>query len=176
MPDDAFSGVIRTFLSLSRTVTNADGADTRTVSPNASYVFVDGGANVLGADLVWSSTRSLTGGTTETIDLLDLKDYPFDTETPVTFRSIRAVRVANNMTITGPRIVVGPGATNGWTRVQGDVGPGGELLAVNNINHWPVGAQTKDIRFHATGATGATGSISFTVTIVGSLVTGATGY
>ena len=176
MPDDTLSGVIRTFMSVTRTVTNTDWTDTRTISPAKSYVFVDGGANVLGADQVWSSTRSLTGGTTQTIDLLDLKDYPLDAEATTTFRSIRAVRVANNMTITGPRIVVGPGASQGWTRVQGDVGPSGELLAVNNLNHWPVGDNTKNLQFHATGATGATGLISFTITIVGSTVTGATGY
>jgi len=175
MPD-SFAGTIRTFLSLTRTVTEDERTETRSVSPTATYNFVDGGENVLGADLIWSRTTSITGGTTETLDLLSLPDTALGSTATGIMRSVRAVRLANNATITGPRIVLGPGASNGWTRVQGDVGPGGELLAIQNVNHWPVGSANRNILLHATGVTGATGLISYTLTIVGSSVTGATGY
>lgn len=171
-----FAGTIRTFLSLTRTVTEDERVETRSVAPTQTYNFVDGGANARGADLIWSDTRSLTGGTTETLDLLSLPDTALGSTATGIMRSVRAVRVANNATITGPRIVVGPAPSNGWNRVAGDVGPGGELLAVQSINHWPVGDTTRNLLIHATGATGATGAISYTITIVGSSVTGATGY
>ena len=58
----------------------------------------------------------------------------------------------------------------------GDGGPGGELLAGQERNHWPVGDGSRNLLIHATGATGATGLIEYTITIVGSGVTGATGY
>jgi hypothetical protein len=171
-----FAGTIRTFLSLVRTVTEDERVETRTVAPGATYNFVAGGQNRLGADVVWSDTRSITGGTTETLDLLSLPDTSLTSPSTGIMRSVRMVRVANNMTITGPRVVVGPAPSNGWNRVAGDVGPGGELLAVQSVNHWPVGDTTRNLLIHATGATGATGLISYTITIVGSEVTGATGY
>ncbi len=173
---DTFAGTIRTFLSLTRTRVEDERTEVQTVNPTTTHTLVDGGANVAGADLVWSDTRSLTGGTTETLDLLALPETNFGVAATGVMRSVRAVRVINNMAITGPRIVVGPGPTNGWNRVAGDVGPGGELLAVQERNHWPVGDGSRNLLIHATGPTGATGAISYTITIVGSGVTGATGY
>ncbi len=173
---DVFAGTIRTFVNLTRTRTEDERVEVQTVAPTLTHSLVDGGANVAGADLIWSDTRSLTGGTTETLDLLSLPDSAFGVASTGIMRSVRAVRVVNNMTITGPRIVVGPAPTDGWNRVAGDVGPGGELLAVQERNHWPVGDGSRNLLIHATGPTGATGLIEYTITIVGSGVTGATGY
>jgi len=173
---DTFGAIIKSFVLATRTETQGVAEVVEEISAANTYTLVDGGANAAGADFVWSDLRSLTGGTTETIDLLAVSDQVLGATGTKTFRSVRAIQVRNTMTITGPRIVVGPGPTDGWGRVRGDVGPGGELLAVQQANHWPVWSNERNLLLHATGATGATGAITFAITIVGSSVTGATGY
>ena len=173
---DVFAATIKSFVLATRTETQGVAGVVETIQQANTYTLVDGGANAAGADFVWSDLRSLTGGTTETIDLLSVSDQVLGATGTKTFRTIRAVQVRNTMSVTGPRIVVGPAASNGWGRVRGDVGPGGELLAVQQSNHWPVWSDERNLLVHATGATGATGPITYAITIVGSSVTGATGY
>jgi len=173
---DELAGTIKSFVLVTRTETQGIASVVETISRANTYSFVDGGANANGADIVWSDTRSLTGGTTETIDLQAVSDQVLGASETKLFRSIRAVQIRNNATITGPRIVVGPGTSNGWGRVRGDIGPGGELLAIQQTNHWPVWSNEKTLLVHATGATGATGLISYSIVVIGSAVTGATGY
>jgi hypothetical protein len=83
------------------------------------------------------------------------------------------VRIANSETITGPRIVVGPSGTNGWGRVAGEVGPGGELLAVQQTHAWGV---TSTERAVTISATGPTGSVAYSIVIAGTATTGPAGY
>ena len=172
---DVFAATLKTFAVVTRTETQF-ATITESIQASNTYTFVDGGANAAGADFVWSDTRSLTGGTTETIDLLAVADQALGATGIKTFRTVRAVQVRNLATITGPRIVVGPAAADGWGRVRGDVGPGGELLGVQSVNHWPVWSNERNVLVHATGATGATGAISYSIVVIGSSVTGATGY
>jgi hypothetical protein len=87
-------------------------------------------------------------------------------------RQVRLVRIVNNQTATGPRIVVGPSGTNGWGRVAGEVGPGGELLAVQQTHAWGVTTTERAVTIRATGPTG----VSYSIVIAGTSATGPTGY
>jgi hypothetical protein len=119
------------------------------------------------------SNRSLAVGSTETLDLLALADTIQGATGVQTMRQVRLVRVVNNETITGPRIVVGPSGTNGWGRVAGEVGPGGELLAVQQTHAWGVTTTERGVTIRATGPTG---SVSYSIVIAGTATTGPAGY
>ena len=67
----------------------------------------------------------------------------------------------------------GPSGTNGWGRVAGEVGPGGELLAVQQTHAWGV---TTTERAMTIRATGTTGPVSYSICVVGTATTGPTGY
>jgi len=70
-------------------------------------------------------------------------------------------------------IVVGPSGTNGWGRVAGEVGPGGELLAVQQTHAWGVTSTERAVTIRATGPTG---SVAYSIVIAGTNATGPSGY
>ena len=170
MPD-TLSGVVATTTSITRTTDGTVGVATRGLVSSASYQLNNASGPL--ADQVWVSNRSLAVGATETLDLLSLTDTIQGATGVQTMRQVRLVRVVNNETITGPRIVVGPSGTNGWGRVAGEVGPGGELLAVQQTHAWGVTSGECAVSIRATGPTGTVG---YSIVVVGTATTGPAGY
>lgn len=170
MPD-TLNGVVATTTSITRTVTDTVGSSERglTVAANYSLDSVSGPV----ADQVWVSNRSVTGGQSETLDLLALADTIQGATGTQVMRQVRLVRVTCNATTTGPRIVVGPSGTNGWGRVAGEVGPGGELLAIQQTHAWGVTTTERAITVRATGTTGP---VSYSIVVAGTAATGPAGY
>lgn len=169
----SLSGVIATTTSITQTQTDTVGASNRGVTVGANYSLNSVSGPV--ADQVWVSTRSLNAGSSETLDLLSLSDTIQGATGIQTMRQVRLVRVTCNETTTGPRIVVGPSGTNGWGRVAGEVGPGGELLAVQQTHAWGVTATERGVTIRATGPTGGV-AVSYSIVVAGTSITGPTGY
>jgi hypothetical protein len=167
----SLSGVVSTTTSVSQVQSDTVGASTRGVTVGANYQLNSTSGPL--ADQVWVSTRSLAVGSSETLDLLSLTDTIQGATGVQTMRQVRLVRVVNNETTTGPRIVVGPSGTNGWGRVAGEVGPGGELLAIQQTHAWGVTTGERAVTFRATGPTG---SVSYSIVVAGTAATGPTGY
>ena len=170
MPD-TLSGVVSTTTSVTRTTDDTVGAATRSVVASASYQLNNASGPL--ADQLWVSNRSLAVGASETLDLLSLADTIQGATGVQTMRQVRLVRITNNETATGPRIVVGPSGTNGWGRVAGEVGPGGELLAVEKTHAWGVTSGECAVTIRATGPTG---SVGYSIVVVGTATTGPAGY
>lgn len=170
MPD-SLSGVVSTTTSVTRTTDDTVGAATRSVVASASYQLNNASGPL--ADQLWVSNRSLAVGASETLDLLSLADTIQGATGVQTMRQVRLVRITNNETATGPRIVVGPSGTNGWGRVAGEVGPGGELLAVQQTHAWGVTTAERAVTIRATGPTG---SVSYSIVVAGTATTGPAGY
>jgi hypothetical protein len=168
---DSLSGVVSTNTSIARTVADAVGSTVRGVSTSATYQLNNASGPL--ADQVWVSNRSLAVGASETLDLLSLADTIQGATGTQVMRQVRLVRIANSETVTGPRIVVGPSGTNGWGRVAGEVGPGGELLAVQKVHAWGVTATESGVTIRATGPTG---SVGYSIVVVGTSATGPSGY
>jgi len=168
---DSFSGVVSTTTSITRTTTDTVGSSARGVSTTAAYALNNASGPL--ADQVWVSNRSLAVGVSETLDLLSLADTIQGATGTQVMRQVRLVRIANSETVTGPRIVVGPSGTNGWGRVAGEVGPGGELLAVQQTHAWGVTATERGVTIRATGPTG---SVAYSIVIAGTATTGPAGY
>jgi hypothetical protein len=168
---DTFSGSIKTQVDVSRSDVQTLGTNVSSVSKSGSYSL----DNVLGplSDQIWFSSGSVTGGSSVTLDLLNLTGPTFGVTQTQTMRQVRFFRLQNNETVTGPRIIVGPGTSNGWGRVAGDVGPGGELLAVQQTHAWP--ASSTESTFKLT-ATGTTGMVSYSLMVCGTAITGPAGY
>ena len=163
-------GVVSTTTSVTQSQTDTVGSSSRGLVIGANYQL----NNVSGpyADQVWVSNRSLAAGASETLDLLALTDSIQGATGVQTMQQVRLVRITNTMTATGPRIVVGPSGTNGWGRVAGEVGPGGELLAVQQVHAWGVSSTERAVTIRATGPTGC----NYSIAIVGTAITGPTGY
>jgi hypothetical protein len=168
---DSLDGIVSTTTSLTQTQTDTVGSSARAVSVGKSYPLNSVSGPL--SDQLWVSNRSLAVGSTETFDLLALADTIQGATGVQTMRQVRLVRVVNNETITGPRIVVGPSGTNGWGRVAGEVGPGGELLAVQQTHAWGVTTTERGVTIRATGPTG---SVSYSIVIAGTATTGPAGY
>ena len=169
MPD-SLSGVVSTTTSVTRITDDTVGAAIRSVVASASYQLNNASGPL--ADQLWVSNRSLAVGASETLDLLSLADTIQGATGVQTMRQVRLVRITNNETATGPRIVVGPSGTNGWGRVAGEVGPGGELLAVQQTHAWGVTTAERAVTIRATGPTG----VSYSIVVVGTATTGPAGY
>jgi len=168
---DSLDGIVSTTTSLTQTQTDTVGSSARAVSVGKSYPLNSVSGPL--SDQLWVSNRSLAVGSTETLDLLALADTIQGATGVQTMRQVRLVRVTNNETTTGPRIVVGPSGTNGWGRVAGEVGPGGELLAVQQTHAWGVTSTERGVTIRATGPTG---SVSYSIVIAGTATTGPSGY
>jgi len=169
----SLSGVIATTTSITQTQSDTVGASNRGVTVGANYKLDSVSGPV--ADQVWVSTRTLNAGSSETLDLLALSDTIQGATGIQTMRQVRLVRVTCNETTTGPRIVVGPSGTNGWGRVAGEVGPGGELLAVQQTHAWGVTSTERGVTIRATGPTGGV-AVSYSIVVAGTSITGPTGY
>lgn len=167
----SLTAVISTTTAITQTQSDTVGSSTRGVSVGSNYSLNSVSGPI--ADQVWVSNRSLSGGASETLDLLSLADTIQGATGVQTMRQVRLVRVTCNETATGPRIVVGPSGTNGWGRVAGEVGPGGELLAVQQTHAWGV---TSTERAITVTATGTTGPVSYSIVVAGTAATGPTGY
>ena len=167
----SLSGIVSTTTSISQVQSDTVGSSTRGVTVGANYQLNSVSGPV--ADQVWVSNRSLNAGSSETLDLLSLADTIQGATGTQVMRQVRLVRVANHETTTGPRVVVGPSGTNGWGRVAGEVGPGGELLGVQQTHAWGVTSTERAVTIRATGPTG---SVSYSITIAGTSATGPSGY
>lgn len=167
----SLSGVVSTTTAITQTQSDTVGASSRAVTVGTNHQFNSVSGPL--ADQLWVSNRSVTGGQSETIDLLALADTIQGATGVQTMRQVRLVRVTCNETATGPRIVVGPSGTNGWGRVAGEVGPGGELLAVQQSHAWGVTATERGVTISATGTTGP---VAYSIVIAGTAATGPTGY
>lgn len=167
----SLTGVVSTTTAITQTQSDTVGASTRGVTIGASYALNSVSGPI--ADQIWVSNRSVTGGQSETLDLLSLSDTIQGATGVQTMRQVRLVRVTCNETATGPRIVVGPSGTNGWGRVAGEVGPGGELLAIQQQHAWGVTTTERAITVRATGTTGP---VSYSIVVAGTATTGPTGY
>ena len=169
----SLTGVVSTTTSVTQVTSDTVGSSSRGVSVGSSYRLDSVSGPV--ADQVWVSNRSLNAGSSETLDLLALADTIQGATGVQTMRQVRLVRVTCNETATGPRIVVGPSGTNGWGRVAGEVGPGGELLAVQQTHAWGVSSTERGLTIRATGPTGGV-AVSYSIVVAGTATTGPAGY
>lgn len=170
MPD-ILEGTVATTTSVTRTQSGTVGSAKNEVVAANNYTLNSVSGPV--ADVLWVSNRSVTGGQTETLNLLSLAESVLGATGIVTMRQVRLIRVANAETTTGPRIIVGPSGTNGWGRVAGDVGPGGELLAIQQTHAWGVTSTECGLSIRATGTTGP---VAYSIVIAGTATTGPAGY
>jgi hypothetical protein len=171
MPTDSLSGVVSTTTSITRTQSDTVGSQTAGISTVGTYSI--GGASGPNETQLWVSNRSLSAGASETLNLLSLADSLLGATGNQVFRQVTCVRVSNQSTTTGLRVVVGPSGTNGWGRVAGDVGPGGEVLGVQKVHPWGVTAAECGVTIRATGPTGP---VLFSIVVCGTNATGPTGY
>lgn len=167
----SLTGVVSTTTSIAQVQSDTVGSSTRGVTVGANYSLNSVSGPV--ADQVWVSNRSLNAGSEETLDLLSLSDTIQGATGVQVMRQVRLVRVTCNETTTGPRIVVGPSGTNGWGRVAGEVGPGGELLAVQQTHAWGVTSTERAVTIRATGTTGP---VAYSIVVAGTATTGPAGY
>jgi len=140
---DIFSGTVTTRVQWSRVDTQENGSVANRNIVTATYSISDGsGAGA--ADIVWADSRTVPAESIDAIDLLALTQTTLGVSVPCTIRQLRAVRIVNAETDAGLSLRVGSDAT-GQTYAF-EVGPGSEMLSVNNADAWPVDASNSLLR------------------------------
>lgn len=160
---DVFAGAISTRVQWSRvdTQTGRTIANRHVVAGN--YNLGDGpGAG--SADVVWADSRTVPASTIDTINLLSLTQTTLGVSVPCTIRQLRAVRIVNTETASGLSLRVGADAT-GQTYAF-EVGPGSEMLSINNADAWQVTSANSVLRI----ANVHDDPIAYTIVLIGTSV------
>lgn len=161
---DVFSGSLKTVLLWTRTDTQEVGTVANRGSVSATYRIGEGSGSQQ-ADLVFNDTRSIPANQVESIDLLSLTNSELGVSVPYTFRQVRLVRVVNNETATGKKLLFGVGS-GGTTSYAHNVGPGSEFVTINHKDPWIVTSGNSVIRIANPNGS----AISYTMTIFGTSV------
>lgn len=160
---DVFSGAITTRMQWSRVDTQENGTITNRNVVSASYSIGDG-AGTGAADVVWADSRTVPAQTIDAIDLLSLTQSTLGVSVPCTIRQLRAVRIVNEETAPGLSLRVGADATGATYAFE--VGPGSEMLSINNADAWPVDAGNSVIQI----ANVHGDPVAYTIVLVGTSV------
>lgn len=161
---DVFSGSLKTILQWTRTDTQEVGSvvDKATIS---TLYRIGEGSGTQQADLVFSDTRTIPANQLESLDLLNLSSTELGVAVPYVFRQLRLVRVVNNETTAGRKLLVGVGA--GGTNVYAQaVGPGSEFVTINHRDPWVVTSGNSVVRLANPNGQ----SLSYTITLIGTSV------
>jgi hypothetical protein len=153
---DVFAGTITTRVQWSRVDTQENGSIANRNLVSAVYSIGDGsGAGA--ADVVWADSRTIPAESVDEIDLLALSQTTLGVSVPCTIRQLRAVRIVNSETDAGMAIRVGADVTGATYAFE--VGPGSEVLSINNSDAWPVTEANSVLRIANTNGDPATYSI-----------------
>lgn len=161
---DVFSGSLKTVILWTRTDTQEVGAVVNKAAVSATYRITEGSGSQQ-ADLVFNDTRAIPANQIETFDLLNLTHSELGISVPYVFRQVRLVRVVNNETATGKKILIGVGAGGVGTYAH-NIGPGSEFVTINHKDPWIVTAGNSLLRFANPNGS----SLSYTITIIGTSV------
>lgn len=160
---DVFAGTITTRLQWSRVDTQENGSITNRNLVSGIYTIGDGsGAGA--ADVVWADYRTIPAESVDEIDLLSLTQTTLGVSVPMTIRQLRAVRIVNAETDAGMSIRVGADVTGATYAFE--VGPGSEVLSINNTDAWPVDATNSVLRIANTN----TDPAAYSIVLIGTSV------
>lgn len=166
---DTLTGWVRTIFQISR----VNGQDVGSVSASQNYAKsyeIGDGATAGNADLVFSDTRTIPANTSEVLDLLDLTQQTFGVAVPFVFNQVRMIRVLNNETVAGRRVLIGSAPGNPTGVYAASVGPASEWHAINYSDSWVVTSGNRNLQITNPNAV----QISYTIFILGtSTVAGA---
>lgn len=160
---DVFSGSLSTRLQWSRVDSQEVGSVTDRATVSGTYSIADGSGSAA-ADIVWCDTRSIPAASYDELDLMALTQSAVGVSVPCTIRQLRIVRVVNNSTTAGQRILVG--SNESGSLYSFNVGPGSEVVAVNQLNAWPVTTANKTLRIANPNAA----AVSYSIYLVGTSV------
>lgn len=155
---DTLVGVVRTFVQWTRTDTQEVGSIANRKTQSASYAIADGDGPGE-ADLVFADQRTIPANTIEEFDLLNLSQQALGVSVPFVFRQLRVIRLVNESTTPGRRLLVGVDPGRPTAVYAAEVGPGSEWLAVNQTDAWEVTASNSTIRIANPNAASATYSL-----------------
>lgn len=162
---DAMTGSLQVRLQWSRTDTQEVGTVVSESTKLATYTLTDGDGPGE-ADLIFTDTRSIPANTVEVIDLLSLTQQAFDVDVPYTFRQVRSIRVVNNETTAGRRVLFGADPGRPQTTFAVEVGPGSEFVSVNHVDSWEVDDGNSEL--HVSNPNGV--AVSYSIYILGTSV------
>jgi hypothetical protein len=155
---DTLTGSLRTSLSWLRTDAQEVGSVTNRQTQSATYNITDGDGPGE-ADLVFADQRTIPANTIESFDLLDLEQTALGVDVPFVFRQLRIIRVVNESTQSGRRLLVGVDPGRPTVVYAAEVGPGSEWCAVNQTDSWEVTAANSIIRISNPNAAAVTYSL-----------------
>lgn len=167
---DTLTGTVRTVLLFNRTDTQELGTIANVANKITNYALADGSGSGQ-ADLVYAETRNIPGNTMETFDLLDLDQSTLGVDVGFTFRQLRVIRVVNESTTPGQRLLIGVDPGKPTTVYAAEVGPGSEWHAVNYLDAWQVDEDNANVSISNPNPTG----INYSLYLFGTSVTGPTG-
>lgn len=142
---DTLVGTVRTSLTWTRTDTQEVGTIVNRRTQTGTYAITDGDGPGE-ADLVFADARSIPANSIESFDLLNLTQQALGVTVPFTFRQLRVIRLVNESTTAGQRILVGVDPGRPTAVYAAEVGPGSEWIAVNQTDAWEVTAANSVIR------------------------------
>jgi len=134
---DIVTGQWSSSLAFVRTDTQQIGTVRNSASSSGTYTFSDGSGTGQ-ADLAFGDTRTIAANTVEEIDLLNLDRSHLGVTVPMVFRQLVAVRIKNNETAAGKKLLVGVDPGSPTTSYAFEVGPGMEVASANTTDGWVV--------------------------------------
>jgi hypothetical protein len=111
------------------------------------------------ADLVFADQRTIPANSIETFDLLNLEQQALGVTVPFVFRQLRVIRLVNESTTPGRRLLVGVDPGRPTAVYAAEVGPGSEWCAVNQADAWVVTEANSTIRISNPNAAAVTYSL-----------------
>jgi hypothetical protein len=155
---DTLTGSLRTSLSWLRTDAQEVGSVVNRRTQSATYNIVDGDGPGE-ADLVFADQRTIPANTVESFDLLALEQQALGVTVPFVFRQLRVIRLVNESTTAGRRLLVGVDPGRPTAVYAAEVGPGSEWIAVNQTDAWEVTADNSIVRIANPNAAAVTYSL-----------------
>lgn len=159
---DTLTGWLKTIFTVNR----VEGQDVGSVTASKTYARaydIADGAGPGQADLVFSDTRTIPANSVDALDLLSLTQQTFGVSVPYTFRQLRCVRVVNNETAAGRRILIGCDPGRPTVVYAAEVGPGSEWHSINQTDSWHVTETNSVMRI----ANPNSYSVSYTIFLLG---------
>lgn len=167
---DVLTGRVQTIVQWNRIDTQEVGTITNRKSQVANYPITDGSGPGQ-ANLVFADQRTIDANQVESFDLLNLTQQALDVSVPFVFRQLRVIRVVNESTTAGRRLLVGVDPGRPTAVYAAEVGPGSEWIAVNQTDAWEVTADNSVIRIaNPNGA-----SVTYSLYLIGTSVAAAGG-
>jgi hypothetical protein len=167
---DTLGGSLQTTLTINRVDAQEVGAITTAAVVSGQYAITDGDGPGE-ADLAFTDTRTIPAGSVEELDLLTLSQSTLGVEVPYHFRQLRIVRIVNNETAAGRRLLVGVDPGRPTSVYAAEIGPASEWVAVNHADSWRVTSANSVVRL----ANPSAAPLSYSIYLVGTSVAAAGG-